>query len=270
MPVSDQDGVKNEDGPAEGRPAQAARYARKDGAARRLWRRVRGPLAQSAVFRSMLVCLITAYLRFVYVTNPRLKGSAEPEEAEPFAPFIVTFWHGQHLMGPFIKPKAVELVAMFSRSADAELNARVAEKLGLLTVRGSGGRGSRAKPEKGGARALLTLKNALKKGQSASMIADIAHGKAREAGEGIILLAKLSGRPIIPVAYAFSRRHVLKKSWDKTAIPLPFGRSIIVRGETVWVDTEADEAEIQEKRMELTQRLNDATVRAYAALEKAK
>lgn len=244
---------------------------KKQGLAKRFWRRIRGPLAQSDLVKSVLVWLITIYCRFVYFTNPLLKESADPQAlVGKDDPFIVTFWHGQHLMGPFIRPKGIELVAMFSRSADAELNARVAEKLGLVTVRGSGGRGSRARPEKGGARALLTLKNALKKGQSASMIADIAHGKAREAGEGIILLAKLSGRPIIPVAYAFSRNHVLEKSWDKTAIPLPFGRSVIVRGENVWVEPDANETQLEEKRMELTRQLNDATARAYAALEKAK
>jgi hypothetical protein len=38
----------------------------------------------------------------------------------------------------------------------------------------------------------------------------------------------------------------------------------------VWVDADADETQLEEKRMELTRQLNDATVRAYAALEKAK
>ncbi len=248
-------------------PAQSP--APKERLTRRLWRRIRGPLAQSALLKSVLVWFLTSYFRFVYYTNPRLKDAANEQDlVGTVDPFIVTFWHGQHIMAPFICPKGVDVVAMFSRSADAELNARVAEKLGLITVRGSGGRGSRARPEKGGARALLTLKNALKKGQSASMIADIAHGKAREAGDGIILLAKLSGRPIIPVAYAFSRNHVLRKSWDKTAIPLPFGRSTVVRGDDIWVDSDADEQQLEEKRMELTRQLNDATTRAYAALGK--
>ncbi len=241
-----------------------------EGFAKSLWRRIRGPLAQSDTVKSVLVWLLTSYFRLVYATNQPLKDSVDPQEAQDFSPFIVTFWHGQHIMAPFICPKGEDVVAMFSRSADAELNARVAEKLGLITVRGSGGRASRSSARKGGARALLTLKNALKNGQSASMIADIAHGTAREAGEGIILLAKLSGRPIIPVAYAFSRNHVLEKSWDRTAIPLPFGRSMVVRGEPVWVDTDADEQQLEDKRMELTRQLNDATARAYAALENAK
>ncbi len=71
-------------------------------------------------------------------------------------------------------------------------------------------------------------------------------------------------------AYAFSRNHVLEKTWDKTTIPLPFGRSTIVRGDPVWVDADADDVQLEEKRVELTRQLNRATDRAYAALEKAK
>lgn len=269
MPAHEKYHMEQDDGAADSVNSGARK--RKDGFIKRLWRRIRGPLARSDMVQSILVWLIVSYLRLVHATNPTLKGSVVPAEIMgELDPSIITFWHGQHLMAPLVRPQHMQVVAMFSRSADAELNARVAEKFGFITVRGSGGRSSRTKPEKGGARALLTLKNALKKGQSASMIADIAHGKAREAGEGVILLAKLSGRPILPVAYAFSRNHILAKAWDKTSIPLPFGRSIIVCGEPVWVDADADEAQLEEKRMELTRRLNDATARAYAALEKAK
>lgn len=45
---------------------------------------------------------------------------------------------------------------------------------------------------------------------------------------------------------------------------------MIVCGEPVWVDENADEAQLEEKRMELTRQLNDATHRAYAALEAGK
>ena len=63
------------------------------------------------------------------------------------------------------------------------------------------------------------------------MIADIPHGTPREAGLGIVTLARLSGRPIVPWRIATSRRKVLEKSWDKTTINLPFGRCAIVVGD---------------------------------------
>lgn len=240
---------------------------RGNGLMKRLWQRIREPLAQSRLLNAILVRLISGYLKLVYATNKRMPGfDATIASQKANAPYIVTFWHGQHLMGPFVREQSVPVVAMFSRSADAELNARVAERLGLQTVRGSGGRIGSDNSGKGGARALLTLKRTLDQGISAAIIADVAHSPVREAGQGIILLAKLSGRPILPVAYAFSRCFVLERSWDKTSIPLPFGRSAVATTEPVWVPVDADENVLEEKRAELTRKLDAATVDAYGQL----
>jgi len=235
----------------------------------RLWRKIRQPLKEANWAKSLLVWLMSAYLRLVYWTNPLLKGSDNPKQAhEKYNPFIITFWHGRHIMGPFLRPKGEVIVAMFSRSADAEINARIGEKLGLEIVRGSGGRTKEQRADKGGARALITLHRALKRGKSAAMIADIAHATAREAGRGIVTLAKLSGRPIVPYIYAFSREKILEKTWDKTAIPLPFGRSVFIMGEAVYVPSDADDSLLEQKRLELSLMMNHLTEEAYARLEK--
>jgi lysophospholipid acyltransferase (LPLAT)-like uncharacterized protein len=70
---------------------------------------------------------------------------------------------------------------------------------------------------------LIAMRNALRDGVNVVMIADISKGEPRQAGEGIVRLAKISGRPIVPVALTTSRRYVLEKTWDKTTINLPFG-----------------------------------------------
>lgn len=242
---------------------------RRFGFLKRLWRKIRVPIARSQITKIVLVELITAYMRFVYLTNKRLDDAETTfQTAFKDAPYILTFWHGQHIMGPFLNRHGMQLVAMFSKSADAELNAKVTERLGVITVRGSGGRSGKTRVGKGGARALLALRNALKEDKCVGMIADIAHGTAREAGEGIILLAKISGRPIMPAAYCFSRQYILQKSWDKTAIPLPFGRSVACLGEPVSVPADADEEVLEQKRQELTASLNAAMARATALLEK--
>lgn len=236
---------------------------------KRLWQKIREPLMDSHITKMVLVFLITNYLRFVYWTNLRIKGSDDPREAHrKYNPFIITFWHGRHIMGPFLRPRGETIIAMFSRSADAELNALAGEKLGLETVRGSGGRKAQHDTDKGGARALLILNRALREGKTTAMIADIAHNKAREAGKGIILLAKLSGRPIVPYIYAFSREKILEKTWDKTAIPLPFGRSVFLMGDAFFVPEDADDALLEEKRLELTDIMNDLTQEAYSRLGK--
>jgi len=235
----------------------------------RLWRKIRQPLARAQWIKSILVGLVVCYLRLVYWTNPLQKGSDNPKDAhQRHNPFIITFWHGCHIMGPFLRPKAEKIIAMFSRSSDAEINARVAEKLGLEIVRGSGGRAQKQQADKGGARAFISLNRALKQGKSVAMIADIAHGRAREAGRGIVTLAKLSGRPIIPYIYVFSNEKIFEKAWDKTAIPLPFGRSVFIMGEAFFVPEDADDAMLEQKRLELTVMMNNLTDEAYGRLGK--
>ncbi|AQT44065.1 hypothetical protein BBC0244_003360 [Bartonella apihabitans] len=237
----------------------------------RLWRKIRYPLMNARVTKAIVVSLMANYLRLVYWTNPRLKGSDDPQKAhDAYNPFIITFWHGRHIMGPFLRPKKEHIIAMFSRSADAEINARVGEKLGLETVRGSGGRSKHQNTDKGGARALLTLKRALQEGKTAAMIADIAHGTAREAGKGIILLAKISGRPIVPYIYSFSHVKILEKTWDKTVIPLPFGHSIFLMGDAFYVPEDADDDLMEQKRVELSDIMNRLTDEAEKRLREGK
>ena len=99
------------------------------------------------------------------------------------------------------------------------------------------------------------------------MIADIPKGTPRQAGLGIVTLAKLSGRPVIPVAVATSRRKVLERSWDKSTINLPFGRGAVVIGDPIRVPRDAGEVELEEKRRAVTEALNGATERAYRLVD---
>lgn len=234
-----------------------------------IWRRIREPLAKSRFAKAALASLFAGAMRFVRVTNPVAEGSyklAGGSYADS-EPLIVGLWHGQHLLAPALYPGGRELVAMVSRSADAELNALVIKKFGIDAVRGSGGRSTKSKLEKGGATALIALKKALDAGKNVCMIADIPHGKPRDAGMGIILLARLSGRPIAPAAIATSRRKVVEKSWDKTTINLPFGRSAIYVAPLIEVAADADDAEMERKRLELTAAIDFATEQAYRLVD---
>ncbi len=250
------------------------RRAAKKKAAKRhksLWARVREPLARSRLAKGIVTSFFAQALRFVRATNRLVPGSAQlTGDYENAEPGIIALWHGQHLLAPAFYPSKRGLVAMVSRSADAELNAMVVEKFGIEAVRGSGGRAPRRHLDKGGARALVALKKALDAGKNVAMIADIPHGKPRDAGMGIILLARLSGRPIVPAAIATSRRKVLERSWDKTTISLPFGRSAVAVGDLIYVAKDADEAEMERKRAQLTETLNAATARAYALADGAR
>jgi lysophospholipid acyltransferase (LPLAT)-like uncharacterized protein len=231
---------------------------------KRAWRKLRQPLAETRFAKSAIASLLAQALRFIRLTNPPAKGSASVsgDAYSSLEPGIIALWHGQHILAPVFYPKGRPLVAMVSRSADAELNALVVEKFGIEAVRGSGGRDNARHLDKGGAKALITLKKALAAGKNVAMIADIPHGTPRDAGLGIVLLARLSGRPILPTAITTSRRKVLERSWDRTTINLPFGRSSVVIGKPVFVSPDADDSEMERKRQEVTSALNAATAEA--------
>ncbi len=250
---------------------RTAAGSRRPSAMKAFWKSIRKPLAQSRFSKNALASLLAYAIRFIKLTNPLVEGSSDLNKTHrEMTPGIVALWHGQHLLAPAVYKGAQGVVAMVSRSADAEMNAMVIEKLGLEAVRGSGGRENANHMDKGGARALIALKKALDAGKNVAMIADIPKGTPRDAGMGVVTLAKLSGRPIIPMAVTTSRRKVLEKSWDKTTINLPFGRRAVVIGELIHVAADADDAEMEHKRQDVTAALNAATEKAYRLVDGAR
>jgi lysophospholipid acyltransferase (LPLAT)-like uncharacterized protein len=239
---------------SEGRPAAAVAIRAAETGKARDARRGRSKLAgrlrhrKRQLLRSRFVLgvaarLAHAWLRFVGWTQSRVPECAEAERAlRGNHPAIVACWHGQHLLAPFFRPRDLPFVALLSKNADAEVNAWVVRKFGIGTVRGSGGRVPGRSLEKGGARALIALRRRLAEGCNAFMIADISKATAREAGLGVVTLAKITGRPIVPAAATTSRRFVLRRTWDRTTVPLPFGRMAVVAGDPIFVPADADAA----------------------------
>jgi lysophospholipid acyltransferase (LPLAT)-like uncharacterized protein len=177
-------------------------------------------------------------------------------------PAITAMWHGQHLMIPFARAtQMTHACAMVSRHRDAGLQAVALRRLNVEPVRGSGARGEKVR-EKGGAKALITLRKKLEGGATIAMTADVPK-IARVCGMGIVTLGRISGRPIVPVAVVTSRRLDFK-SWDRASIGLPFGRGAIVVGEVVRVSADASEAEMEAARLAVQNGLDAAHARAYA------
>ena len=207
--------------------------------------------------------LAAEFLRLVWLTN---RFSFDPPNVydivEPQMPAIFAFWHGQHFMTPFIKNKESHRVkVLISRHRDGEFNAIAAERLGIGTIRGSGDHGS-AFHRKGGVGAFKEMVQALAENYNVALTADVPK-RSRIAGLGIIMLARESGRPIMPFAMATSRFWRLK-NWDRTTINLPFGRGAVVGGEIIMVPPDAGAETMEELRVRLEATLNDATRRAYA------
>ena len=207
--------------------------------------------------------LAAEYLKFVWRTN---RFTLDPpglyERVEPQLPAIFAFWHGQHFMTPFIKTKDSHVAkVLVSLHPDGEYNAIAAERLGIGTIRGSGDHGS-GFHRKGGISAYREMVRALEENYNVAMTADVPK-RSRIVGLGIIMLARESGRPIMPFAMATSR-YIRLNNWDRTTINLPFGRGALIGVEEVYVPSDADAEKMEELRLKLEAILNEATRRAYA------
>jgi len=218
---------------------------------------------RSSWFQRAVGSLTAEFLRLVFRTN---RFSFDPPDVydlvEPQMPAIFAFWHGQHFLTPFIKTKDIHRAkVLVSRHRDGEFNAVAAERLGIGTIRGSGDHGS-AFHRKGGVGAFKEMVRALEQGYNVALTADVPK-RSRIAGLGIIMLARESGRPIMPLAMVTSR-FLRLKNWDRTTINLPFGRGALVGGEMIMVPPDAGAEAMEELRARLEATLNDATVRAYA------
>ena len=231
---------------------------------RRLGRRILG----SPLFQAVAARLLHAALWLTYRTNQPVASSHDLADiARSDGPLIIALWHGQQSLVQFTRPPGEKVASLVSRSVDAEINARVIQIAGNEVVRGSGGRVGASSSRKGGAQALIALRNALRRGRHVVMIADISKGAPRQAGEGIVRLAKFSGRPIVPLALATSRYHVVEQAWDRMTINLPFGRRCLRIGRPIRVSEDADAETLEEARREVTAELNRVTAEAYEAAE---
>jgi lysophospholipid acyltransferase (LPLAT)-like uncharacterized protein len=201
------------------------------------------------------------YLRLVWYTTRVVVDPPDIYERLPHhAPIILTMWHGQHFLTPFVKPKSWHAKVLVSRHRDGEINALAAERLGIGTIRGSGGHGADF-ARKGGVFGFNALLSTLREGCNVAMTADVPK-VSRVAGLGIVKLAQLSGRPIYPVAIATSRRIVLD-NWDRTTVNLPFSRGATVAGAPIYVSHDADDETLELARRAVEDALNAATSRAY-------
>ena len=154
-------------------------------------------------------------------------------------------------------------IVMSSWSRDGEIMVRVMRPLGYRHVRGSSSRG--------GAEAIHDLVQRVRKGKTAAIIADGPRGPARVAKTGVVIAARHTGLPVIPAgAYCCRARRL--RSWDRTALPLPFSRVVLSFGEPIQVPEKlsADEIELWRKKIEdaVTRVENEAEVYGTAISSK--
>lgn len=158
-------------------------------------------------------------------------------------PAIYAIYHGwQYILGGV--PNRKNLHILISQSNDGEIIARIVHNLGFSTIRGSMGRG--------GMKATREILKALEDGKNIAYTVDGPKGPGFKVKNGIIKIAQMAQRPIIP-AYGDAPLRIEINSWDKYQIPLPFNRIPLSFGEPIVVP-EGDE-NIEEYRLKLENEL---------------
>jgi lysophospholipid acyltransferase (LPLAT)-like uncharacterized protein len=175
--------------------------------------------------------------------------------------FIPVYWH-QHQLFCIrqllsMRAKGVKLGFLISPSVDGEIGAMIVRRMGGEVIRGSSSHT--------GARALRDYYTALVQDHvSPAITPDGPRGPPWKFKPGAVLLAQLSQRPIIPMAYAASR--AWKIQWDQFVIPKPLARIAIAIGEPVYVAKGLDAAALERHQSEMEARLKSLYEDARRAL----
>jgi lysophospholipid acyltransferase (LPLAT)-like uncharacterized protein len=140
--------------------------------------------------------------------------------------FLPVYWHQHHLFcGQYLlsqqATRALRIGFLISPSRDGELGAAIMRRLGGHVIRGSSTRT--------GALAMKEYFQALMREQVSPVLnPDGPRGPRFVCKPGAVLLAQMSGRPLLPLAYAASRAWLVH--WDKFVLPWPFARVAIAIG----------------------------------------
>ena len=165
---------------------------------------------------------------------------------------VMAFWHGRILPATFYFRRR-GIVVITSENFDGEWIARIIERFGYGTARGSTTRGGR--------KAMVQLVRAMKAGKPAGFTLDGPRGPARVAQPGAVWLAHATGNPLLPFHLEAAAAWTLG-SWDRTQIPKPFTSVALVVGEPIPVGADASEMQLEAARVVLEQRLSELERRA--------
>ncbi len=194
---------------------------------------------------SLIIKLVGLSLRLSIVGKEHLDRFQTKGE-----PVLFAFWHNRLLYTCYFLRKK-NLTMMISKSRDGERIARVARYFGIDSIRGSSSRD--------GLRAIGELVKILKDKGNGGITPDGPRGPKYKIQTGVLLAAKKSGTPIIPVSINFNRKKIFS-SWDRFRFPYPFARTVLVFGPPFSVPADAQGETLEGLKMELEQALMAVTV----------
>ena len=201
--------------------------------------------------------LIYLLVRAVAMTL-RYRWERDPVEIpEGGRPYVFCTWHNRLPLSVILYEQYMKrirqpfrLAAIVSASRDGAMMTAVLKRFKVLPARGSSSRR--------GAQVLMELAGALAQGYDAALASDGPRGPVYGVKMGVVVLAQITGRALVPASYHLSSK-ITVKSWDRFQIPLPFSKCTINFADPVPVPrTGGDEgrekirAQVEAKLRELT------------------
>lgn len=221
-------------------------------------RRSTASLRSMSIGRRLYYFLGMPLLRFVFflvhstyrveeVIGSEVAEKILADKGQVYAP---CYWHQHHvlcscLMRRWIR-RGFRACFLISSSVDGEVPDRIARSWGAEVIRGSS--------NQTGALVLRDMQQLMKRGVSVVTTADGPNGPKYEFKVGAVLMARIGGAPMVPLACAADRAWTLNR-WDDFMIPKPFARVVYAIGEPIMVPPDSPVNELEEFRV----RMEDAT-----------
>ena len=215
-------------------------------------------IGKSQIVQTLLGRLLSLYVRFVYKTSSwTVEGSMDEYLHGDFS-YLIAFWHGRNLSDLFYKMKYEaemdkKVSVLISMHRDGRIMASAMKGVGIETIDGSS--------KRGGAVAALDIIKTLKQPGNIVALAPDGRKPGYKMTDGILTLAKKSQKPIVLSAFSVKRGIVLK-TWDKSLVPLPFNKGIVMLSKPIYIPANLEHTEIEKWREILERRLTELTLEA--------
>ena len=165
-------------------------------------------------------------------------------------PAIGAFWHGRLFMMPVVY-KGKTLSFLVSPHRDGQVVGRALIRFGFHPILGSTTR-----------KGFSGFKKMVKAhGSDIAIVPDGPRGPRHQVQIGVIELARLTGRSILPLTFSASKKKIFN-TWDHFLLPYPFSKGVFIWGEPIYVDPNGNRTHLEERRALLERRLNELTKRA--------
>jgi hypothetical protein len=234
-----------------------------------LYRKVRGGRRQLTPARMLMyrVAVVVAWwlvhLFWRTCRVHRVLGFERAQETVAASKAVIpVYWHQHMLFGVKalldLRPAGLRIGFLISPSVDGTAPAMLVGRIGGHVIRGSS--------THTGARALRDYyETIVKQSISPALTPDGPRGPMHEFKPGAVMLSQVTGKPILPIAVAASRKFTFP-TWDRFELPLPFSRVVIAYGEPVKMPRGMDAQGLARMQEEMAGRLLALTDEARQAL----